>query len=178
VKTALLVLDRVSSGTRRAGLVVGYSILMGLLAHVSLPLPFTPVPVTGQTLGVLLAGILLGGPLAASAMLLYLAEGAMGLPVFSPAGPGGLVQLLGPTGGFLMSYPLAAFVVGCLVKRGRTVSAVLLGEATIFIFGAAWLGLLLRLPPAVTVLHAAVWPFLPGELLKATLAVLLARQKP
>lgn len=147
---------------RRLALVLGYSILMGLLARVSLPLPFTPVPLTGQTFGVLLAGVLLGGPLAASAMLLYLAQGAMGLPVFAPTGPGGLAQLLGPTGGYLLSYPLAALVVGALRSRGKPLAALAAGEAVIFSFGAAWLWALLRVPPAA-VFQAAVWPFLPGK---------------
>lgn len=175
MKNALLVHDRAYAGARSIALAFGFSILMGLLARVAVPLPFTPVPVTGQTLGVLLAGIVLGGPLAALAMLLYLAEGALGLPVFSPAGPGGPAQLLGPTGGFLMSYPLAAFVAGYLAKRGRMAAAVLLGEAVMFAYGAAWLALLLRLP-APALFQAAVWPFLPGEVIKASLVFALARR--
>jgi len=175
LRAVLLVETRSYAVARRVALALGYSILMGLLARVSLPLPFTPVPVTGQTLGVLLAGVLLGGPLAASAMILYLAEGAMGLPVFSPAGPGGLAQLLGPTGGFLLGYPLAAFVVGSLCRRGNRLAGVLAGEALIFAFGAAWLWMLLHLP-AARLFQAAVLPFLPGEVLKVALVLVIARR--
>ena len=175
MRAVLLFETRSYAVARRVALALGYSILMGLLARVSLPLPFTPVPLTGQTLGVLLAGVLLGGPLAASAMLLYLAEGAMGLPVFSPAGPGGLAQLLGPTGGFLLSYPLAAFVVGSLCRRGSRLLGVLAGEALIFTFGAAWLWMLLHLP-AAHLFQAAVLPFLPGEVLKVALVLVIARR--
>lgn len=154
--------------------IVSFSVLMALLARVSFPLPFTPVPITGQNLGVLLAGLLLGAPQAALAMLLYLAEGAAGLPVFSPAGPGGLAQLLGPTGGFLLSYPLAAFAVARLVRVVRYPAvAILAGEVIIFSFGAAWLWMLIR-QPATTVLQAAVLPFLPGEAIKCAAVFALA----
>ncbi len=147
---------------------------MGLLARVAVPLPFTPVPVTGQTLGVLLAGVVLGGPRAAAAMLLYLAQGLAGLPVFSPAGPGGLAQLLGPTGGYLLSYPLAAYVVSCVAacRRGLLV-ALLCGEALIFLCGATWLGAQTH-QSLRSLLPAAVWPFLPGELLKVGIVLAFA----
>jgi len=170
----------ISSSQARAqsiALVFAFSILMGLLARVAVPLPFTPVPVTGQTLGVLLAGVVLGGPRAAAAMLLYLAQGAAGLPVFSPAGPGGLAHLLGPTGGYLLSYPLAAFVVGWLAEPRRIrwlgLPALLAGEAVIFTMGAAWVAVLSQ-QPSSTVLSAAVWPFLPGEVIKVGLVFALS----
>ncbi len=154
--------------------IVSFSVLMALLARVSFPLPFTPVPITGQNLGVLLAGLVLGAPQAALAMLLYLAEGAAGLPVFSPAGPGGLAQLFGPTGGFLLSYPFAAFAVARLARALRNqLPAILLGEAIIFGFGAAWLWMLIR-QPAATILQAAVLPFLPGEAIKCAAVFALA----
>lgn len=168
VKSAAGTLSR----SHTVALVFGFSILMGLLARVAIPLPFTPVPITGQTFGVLLAGVVLGGPAAAAAMLLYLFEGAIGLPMFSPAGPGGVAHLVGPTAGFLLSYPLAAFVVGRLSSRRRVVCGLLAGEAIIFAFGAAWLSALLRQPPA-DVFKAAVLPFLPGEVIKVALVLAL-----
>ncbi len=171
----LLSESRAPSRLESLAYIFSFSILMGLLARLSVPLPFTPVPVSGQTLGVLLAGLLLGPQRAALAMLLYLGEGALGLPVFSPTGPGGLAQLLGPTGGFLMSYPLAAFVVGYLASRLRLATVALLaGEVVIFTFGALWLALILG-QGGQGVLMMAVWPFIPGELLKVLAAFGLAR---
>lgn len=165
----LISLTRTHSRAENIALIFAFSVLMGLLARVAVPLPFTPVPVTGQTLGVLLAGLLLGGPRAAAAMALYLAEGAAGLPVFSPAGPGGLAQLAGPTGGFLLSYPLAALVAGSGLRP--VLLALLSGEAVIFLCGAAWLAAFV---PAATVWRAGVLPFLPGEVVKIALVLALA----
>ncbi len=91
--------------TGKIFLAVSATAFVALCAHVSLPLYFTPVPLTLQTFAVLLVGLTLGPALGFSALLLYLAQGAMGLPVFSPHGPGGVVQLLGPTAGFLLSFP-------------------------------------------------------------------------
>ncbi len=184
MKLLSLAQSRPQSRAESAAVVLGFSILMGLLAQVSAPLPFTPVPVTGQTLGVLLAGVLLGGPRAAAAMVLYLGQGALGLPVFA-LGSGGPAPLLGLTGGYLLSYPFAAFVVGYLTTRrngtgggglrgkARLLVALLCGEVVIFFFGTVWLGALLPHSP-VSLLQAAVWPFLPGEVLKVALVLSLA----
>src|SRR5271154_6375865 len=98
--------------------VVG-SLLVALCAHVSVPLLFTPVPLTLQTFAVLLLGLTLGPGTAFAALTLYLIEGAAGLPVFSPHGPGGILQLMGPTGGYLLSYPFAAALAGFLAQRMR-----------------------------------------------------------
>src|SRR3954463_13534294 len=106
------------SVSRQVALVVSASLLMAVCGRLSMPLPFTPVPLTLANFGVLLIALTLGSRRAAAAMLLYLAEGAMGMPVFSPAGPGGVLQLLGPTGGYLMSYPVAAFFAGSIAERG------------------------------------------------------------
>ncbi|MGB8833502.1 MAG: biotin transporter BioY, partial [Candidatus Sulfotelmatobacter sp.] len=102
----------ISDAARQVALVVGGSLFVALCAHITVPLPFTPVPLTVQNFGVLLMGLLLGSRRGFAALALYLAEGAMGLPVFSPIGPGGMAQLLGPTGGFLMAYPLVAWLAG------------------------------------------------------------------
>ena len=98
-------------------LIVAGSLLVALCAQISLPLPFSPVPVTGQTFAVLLLGATYGPRRSAAALLLYLAEGAAGLPVFAPDGLPGLARLLGPTGGYLLAFPAAAFLLGWLVER-------------------------------------------------------------
>ena len=96
----------------RAGLVLGASLLIALAAQVAIPLPFSPVPVTGQTYAVLVVGAALGSRLGALSVALYVAEGVLGLPVFAPGGAPGIARLLGPTGGYLVGFVGAAFVVG------------------------------------------------------------------
>ncbi len=156
---------------------VAATLAVALAAHVAFPLPFTPVPFTLQPLAVLVVGLLLGPVDGALALLAYLAEGAAGLPVFSPTGPGGLLQLLGPTGGFLMAYPAVAFVTGSISRRlvhraGHYVAAaVACTAATLLLFasGAAWLS---HFQPssAHALWMAAVAPFLPGEAVKILIA--------
>ena len=108
------------SATIRAAAVLFVTVLTIVAAQISLPLPFTPVPFTLQPMVVLLGGAALGARLGMTSQLLYLAAGIAGLPVFaaSPVLPQGFARLLGPTGGYLMSYPLAAFVTGYLAERG------------------------------------------------------------
>jgi len=130
---------------RQVALVVAASLFVALCARVTIPLmPLTPVPLTVQNLGVLLVGLLLGSRRGFAALTLYLLEGAAGMPVFSPAGPGGIAQLLGPTGGFLMVYPFVAFVAGFMFERGaksfaRAAIAGLLAEILLFAGGLTWL---------------------------------------
>src|SRR6476619_6959570 len=104
---------------RQAAIVVAASLFVALCAQVTVPLPFTPVPLTLQNFGVLVVGLTLGARRGFAALLLYLAEGAMGMPVFNPTGPGGVLQLFGPTGGFLMAYPLVAAIAGWVMERGN-----------------------------------------------------------
>lgn len=166
-----------ASLTGRIVLVVAASALVAVCAHVSLPLPFTPVPLTLQTFAVILVGMVLGPVAGFSAMTLYLAEGAMGMPVFSPHGIGGMAQLLGPTGGYLFAYPLAAAAAGWIVRAMRNVGsrftcavvAGIVADVVIFAFAACWLARLLHLgvPAAWTL---AVAPFLLGEAIKITAA--------
>jgi biotin transport system substrate-specific component len=159
--------------TGRVLLAIAATGLIALCAHISIPLYFTPVPITLQTLAVLFIGLALGPALGASTMLLYLAEGASGLPVFSPHGPGGIAQLLGPTAGYLFSYPLAAAAAGGVVRALRPVrpqfhAAVLGGFAATLIIlamGAGWLAHLFHLTP-VAAWQMAVAPFLAGEVVK------------
>jgi biotin transport system substrate-specific component len=136
-----------SGAARNIILVMGASLFVALCARITIPLPFTPVPLTVQNFGVLLVGLLLGSRRGFAALALYLAEGAMGLPVFSPAGPGGIAQLLGPTGGFLLAYPLAAWLAGYVMENGgksfaRAAIGGLLGEIALFASGLGWLAVL------------------------------------
>jgi len=156
-------------------LVVAGSLLTAALAQLAVRLPFTPVPVTGQTLGVLLVGAALGARRGAASMALYLAEGAAGLPVFA-GGTAGPLVLLGPTSGYLFGFVPAAFVVGLLAERGldrRLPGAILAfaaGTAVIFVCG---LGRLAGVVGPEAVLAAGLWPFLPGAAIKIALAASL-----
>ncbi len=178
--------SRSSSPLRDSALVAGASVLMAVCAHVSLPLVFSPVPLTLQTFGVLLIGLTLGSKRGFAALTLYLMEGASGLPVFSPAGVGGVAQILGPTGGFLMAYPVVAYLAGFTFEQervrklleggfGAAVCAALIAEVFLFTCGMSWL----RVITGVTFVPAAmmaVAPFIPGEVLKiAAVAAIASR---
>jgi biotin transport system substrate-specific component len=134
--------------TQQVAIVVGASLFVALCARITIPLPFTPVPLTVQNFGVLLVGLLLGSKRGFAALTLYLAEGAIGMPVFSPVGVGGIAQLFhGATGGFLLTYPLVAWLAGYVMEHGRktfTRAAVggLLGEIALFTGGLTWLAVL------------------------------------
>lgn len=160
---------------RRAASVILGSLLVALCAHVSIPLWFTPVPVTLQTFAVLLLGLVMGPAASAAALTLYLLEGMAGLPVLSPQGVGGLLHIFGPSGGYLLSYPFAAALTGRLrqriASRGFTPSllAAAAGSVVILLSGAAWFGLLTH-QPAGTTLALTVLPFLPGDVLKVIAA--------
>ncbi len=165
---------------RSAGLAVAGTAVVAAAAHVAIPLPFTPVPFTLQPLAVLLVGLLFGPALGFVTLCLYLAEGLAGLPVFQPLGLGGAAQLLGPTGGFLLAYPLVAAVAGSLFRAlrasSRYAAATLAGSvATVLLFaiGAARLGSFLHLGLRAT-LFASVVPFLPGEAVKVMAAAGIA----
>jgi biotin transport system substrate-specific component len=158
-----------------AGVILAGSALLTVCAHVSLPLWFTPVPLSLQPFGVLLLGLLLSPRLAAGTVGGYLAAGAAGLPVFAPTPAiGGLAHLIGPTGGYLLAYPLAAILISTVWRRtGRgfatAIVSAALGDLTILVCGALWLA-------AAT--HASIWtalslaavPFLPGDALKIAAA--------
>jgi biotin transport system substrate-specific component len=125
-------------------IVVSASLFVALCARIYIPLPGTPVPLTVQNLGVLLVGLALGSRRGFAALALYLAEGAMGIPVFSPHGLGGIAQILGPTGGYLIAYPFVAALTGYIFERGkptfaRAGVASLAGEVLLFTFGISWL---------------------------------------
>jgi biotin transport system substrate-specific component len=152
--------------------------LVAICAHIAIPLGFTPIPVTMQTFAVLLLGLLFSPGAALACLALYLMEGAVGLPVFSPHGPGGVAQLLGPGGGYLLSYPFAAVVASVLFRRGRRTflsAMVAAGLASILILaaGALWLGLLSHATFSA-VFAQSVAPFLVGDALKVLAATACA----
>lgn len=165
---------RPQSMTARVGLTVAASLFVAVCAHISFPMPFTPVPTTLQPLAVILVGMLLGPVCGFAALTTYLVEGASGIPVFTPQGPGGIAQLLGPTGGYLFSYPLAAAVAGVtvtLLRRWRipvfvsALAAACLALVPVFLLGACWLAHLLHLD-ARQAIHLAVAPFFAAEVVK------------
>lgn len=163
-------------------LVISGSLLVALAARVSLPLPFTPVPLTLQNFAVLLVGLLLGRRAGFAALVLYLAEGAAGLPVFSPMGPGGIAQLLGPTGGYLMAYPVVAYLAGWLAQRdrssfARSALAATVAEVVLFAAGVSWLMMLFHAPFARAA-QFGLYPFFFAEVMKVLLAAGISSRRP
>ena len=164
------------------------NMLLALCAHIVIPLPFTPVPITGQTFGVLFVAVLLGARRSGIALVLYLLEGLAGLPVFKPLGIPGPARFIGPTAGYLVAYPFAAFATGWLVERAAAVrlpkavkwqpagaslvGALLCGETIIFLGGCTWLALGMHLGWPVAIQNGAL-PFVPGEIIKMALIVTL-----
>jgi biotin transport system substrate-specific component len=159
-----------------ASLVLAGSLLIALSAQVAIPLPFSPVPVTGQTFAVLLVAALLGRRRGSVAVLFYIGQGLIGVPVFA-GGAVGLARLVGPTGGYLVGFVIAAYVVGLLAERSwdrrvwTTAVAMVLGNLIIYACGVLWLSTFVGgLGPALT---AGLLPFLPGDVLKIGAAALL-----
>lgn len=154
-------------------LVLAGSGLIALAAQVRIPLPFSPVPVTGQTFAVLLVAASLGR-LGLASVIAYLAEGAIGLPVFA-GGAAGLAYMTGPTGGYLIGFALAAAIVGAAAERewdrrlATSLLVMFVGEVAIYACGVAWLA---RFPLPVPLLQAGLIPFIPGDLFKMVLAAI------
>ena len=164
----------------RVAAVLFVTALTAAAAQFSVPLPFTPVPFTLQPMIVLLGGAALGSRLGLSSQVLYLLAGIAGLPVFaaSPVLPQGIGRLLGPTGGYLLSYPFAAFVAGWLAERSfdrryvTSLAAMACGLAIIFACGVAWLAWFAQ-PSALglsAALRTGLFPFLPADIIKIVLA--------
>ena len=171
---------RAALGMRVLAVVLG-ALLVAVAAQVAVPLPGTPVPMTLQPMAVLLVGGLLGPELGAISMILYLAMGAAGLPVFTPTVPlPGISRLFGPTGGYLLAYPLAAYAVGRLadVPTWRRVTvAVVAGLVLIHLGGLAQMAIITG--SASGAARLATWPFLLGDLIKlAILVPVLAKLTP
>jgi biotin transport system substrate-specific component len=154
-------------------LVVAFSLFIALSAQVVIPLPFTPVPITLQTFAVLLTGALLGSRLGAAAVLAYLVEGAAGLPFFRGGNGGWLYLAVSPTAGYLLAYPLAAFLTGWLAERGWDrkflTAAAAIGLGSLVILFGGWLGLL-RFYTPVQAFALGVAPFIIGDIVKIALA--------
>jgi biotin transport system substrate-specific component len=172
-------LDAPARAAERVGAVVLVTGLTAVAAQVSIHLPFTPVPFTFQPTVVLLGAMLLGSRLGAASQILYLAIGIAGLPVFaaSPLLPPGAARLLGPSGGYLMSYPLAAFATGWLAERGfdrrylTAIAAMAAGLAVVYTGGASWLAIASRpIAGASAAIAAGVAPFVVADLLKLVVA--------
>jgi len=154
-------------------IVVAASFFVALCARIYIPLPRTPVPLTVQNLGVLLVGLALGSRRGFAALALYLAEGASGLPVFSPHGLGGIAQILGPTGGYLVAYPFVAALTGYIFERGkatfaRAAFASLAGEVLLFTVGISWLYVLTH--SLARALSFGLYWFIVAEVIKIMLA--------
>ena len=167
--------ERVDARKYDIGLIVGGSLFVALCAQISFHIPFNPVPITGQTLGVLLVGVLLGSNRGALAILTYLAEGSAGLPFFA-GGSSGFPYMIGPTGGYLLGFVLAAFIVGKLAEIGwdkrviTVIPVMVLGTIVIFAAGLLWLT---KFVGSANVLAMGFYPFVPGALLKISIATIL-----
>ena len=164
----------------RVAAVLFVSALTAAAAQISIPLPFTPVPFTLQPMVVLLGGAALGSRLGMASQIIYLAAGIAGLPVFAASAvlPQGFLRLLGPTGGYLLSYPFAAFLAGRLAERGldrrylTSVIAMSAGLAVVFMFGVSWLAFFAR-PTALgldAALRTGLYPFVPADVIKILIA--------
>jgi biotin transport system substrate-specific component len=172
-----VVIDRFVRGRVAADmlLVAGASALIALAAQVAIPLPFTPVPLTLQPLAVIFIGVALGSVRGAAAAALYLMEGFAGLPVFSQ-GHGGALWLIGPTAGYLYSYPFAAWLAGSVSERGwgttlvRSVTGMLAALSVIYAGGWSWLALL---TDARAAFAAGVAPFVAADIVKVAIGAAL-----
>ena len=168
IGSALAPLD----STRSFGLVIVFSLFIAACAQFALPIG--DVPITGQTFAVLLTGALLGSRLGAAAVIAYLIEGAVGLPFFA-AGGSGLVRFIGPSGGYLIAFPAAAFVTGAFAEHGwdkryhTAVVAMAIGSLIILLSGWAWYSVITNTAPELS-FKLAVMKFLPGDVIKIALA--------
>jgi len=168
LEVALAPLDLV----RQVGLVIGFSLLTALAAQVVIPIG--PVPITGQTFAVLLTGALLGPRLGAMAMIAYLIEGASGLPFFA-GGHFGLVHLMGPTGGYLVAFPAAAFITGAFAEHGwdrrffSAAAAMAIGSIVIIVCGCVWF-VVVSHASILNAFNVTVAPFILGDIVKIVLA--------
>jgi biotin transport system substrate-specific component len=168
---------------KQAAIVIAASLFVALCARVTVPLPFTPVPLTLQNFGVLAVGLLLGSRRGFAALSLYLVEGACGLPVFSPSSilGGGIAHILGPTGGFLMAYPLVAFVAGWIYEHksehtsrrfGWAALSAVAAEVVLFAGGLSWLAVLTH-SVSLAIKLGLYW-FVFAEVIKVLMAAALA----
>ena len=148
------------------------SLLLALLARLSIPVPFSPVPITGQTFGILFLGAVLGSRIGTLSVIMYIFEGLIGLPVFA-GGTMGFLYLLGPTGGYLIGFIPAVYLVGYLSERGWTINftsvflTMIIGTSVIFVFGISWLSVTAGFGTALSI---GLYPYIPGAAVKIILA--------
>jgi biotin transport system substrate-specific component len=158
--------------TRSVGLAIVFSLFIAASAQFAIKIG--PIPITGQSFAVLLTGALLGSRLGAAAVIVYLIEGAVGLPFFAPGGAPGLLRFFGPTGGYLVAFPAAAFITGAFAEYGwdkrypTAVAAMAIGSAVIFLGGWAWYSVVTN-TPLIASFQQAVLPYLPGDVIKIAL---------
>jgi biotin transport system substrate-specific component len=181
LKTALRtdgsVAEQSSSLIKQAGIMIGASAVIAVCSRLIVPLPFTPVPLTLGNFAVLLVGLAMGSRRGFAAAALYLMWGAMGLPVFNPAGPGGVAQLLGATGGYLWAYPVMAFLAGWIAERGRSglarnVVAGAIAELALFAGGLSWLAVMTHSWQRAA--YFGLYPFFFAEVVKVMVAAAIA----
>lgn len=160
---------------REVVLILTGSLLIAAAAQIRIPLPFSPVPITGQTFAVLLLAALYGSKRGPATVITYLALGVVGMPVFAGA-VSGIAPLIGPTGGYLVGFSAAAYLVGLLSERGwdrkpwSTAVSMIIGNAVIYALGVLWLAYYVGWGK---VLLTGVLPFIPGDIIKIGLATML-----
>jgi biotin transport system substrate-specific component len=173
-QTQTVVVDSRRDWARQAAIVIGASLFVAVCAKVTVPLPFTPVPLTLQNFAVIAVGLTLGSRRGFAALALYLIEGTSGMPVFSPSiTGGGIAQLLGPTGGFLMAYPVVAFVAGWIYEKSArsfawATLASVAAEVVLFAGGLSWLAVLTH-SVALAIRYGLYW-FVFAEVIKIFMA--------
>lgn len=156
-------------------LLIGLNLLLVATSYISFNLPYSPVPITGQTFGVLLIAMALGRARAVGVVTAYLLEGISGLPVFA-GGTAGFPIIIGPTGGYLIGFLAGAYVIGFLADQGwdktylKSILAMIIGSAVIFAFGLIWLA---KFVPEGSLLSLGLIPYLPGSVVKITLAAVI-----
>jgi len=171
--------ERLLDAAREVAMLVGASLFVALCARITIPLPLTPVPLTAQNFGVLLVGLLLGSRRGFAALMIYLAEGATGMPVFSPSALGlsAFAHIFGPTGGYLLAYPFVAALAGFIFERGpktflRAVIGGLLAELLLFASGIAWLSLYTH--SLAKAAYLGLYWFVAAEVIKLLFAAAIA----
>jgi len=156
-------------------LLIGFNLILVATSYISIDLPFSLVPITGQTFGVLLIAMALGRVRGAAVISAYLLEGIAGLPVFA-GGTAGFTKIIGPTGGYLIGFLASGYVTGWLADKGwdksylKCIIAMIIGTAVIFAFGLIWLG---KFVPAESILTMGLYPFISGAVIKIALAAVI-----
>ena len=172
----ILTKQLIKSNSLTVNLVIAFSgsLLLALLARLTVPIPFSPVPITGQTFGILFLGAVLGSRIGTFSVIMYIFQGLIGLPVFA-GGTMGLLYLLGPTGGYLIGFIPAVYIVGYLSEHGSknsftfTFLTMVIGTIIIFIFGISWLTVTAGLGTAISI---GLYPYIPGAIIKIILATI------